>query len=397
MLFRSSCLNCLFLISQLGLIQNSYIFEACLSHPSSRVRDYAVNLFPIFEKKNPEVRKLLLRRIGGNRAPATGIQMPTEPAEFVDFLMDRMAEGEIRDKINILQEVGSEPHWKKDPRIINFLRNFCLKEKEPFVLATLVKTIALLSGGDEWDTLSPFLYHEDSRVVSNSVEGFVLMKDTRVLGFLNKWLESADLDQREHIRILSAGMSLIRDQSQSDALNLLRRLSEGNVTAVAAFVHHLNQWDNPTEDLIDIVLDLTAREVRPDILFECANFLSKYSSARTIPVVEKMLEEMDYGEKYDLLKKLSTNLIERFPSAAKKEMANSKLEVDGVVSSAQSKIAAKIGEKPLKSFEPLIVDTRDEQSDSFLQNPWLWLCLLTMLLAGLGLLFTQSLVIQPRA
>lgn len=393
---ESSCLNCLFLISQLGLIQNSYIFEVCLSHPSARVRDYAVNLFPIFEKKNPEVRKLLLRRIEGEGPSPANANIPSESIKFVDFLMDRMAEGEIRDKIDILQEVGSEPHWKEDPRIINYLRNFCLKETEPFILATLVKTIARLSDGDEWDTLSRFLHHEDPRVVSNVVESFVLMKDFRVLDFLNEWLKSADLDRREHIRILSAGISLIREQSQSNAVELLRRLSAGNVTAVAAFVHHLNQWEKPSEDLIDIVLELIAREVRPDILFECANFLSKNGSERIIPLIEKMLEQMDFGEKYDLLKNLNSNLTARFPSVTKRRVAESTKKVEEVVSSAQSKIAGKIGEQPLKSFQPIIFKGPDEQPDSFLQNPWLWLCLLTMFLAGLGFWIMQGLVVQPK-
>jgi len=392
---ESSCLNCLFLISQLGLVENSYIFEVCLSHPSDRVRDYALNLFPLFEKKNPEVRKLLLRRPGNQKISHVLEEIPAESVKFVDFLMDRMSEGEVRDRIDILQEVGSEAHWKEDPRILSFLRHHSLKEEEPFVLATLVKTIARLSDGNEWETLSRFLSHEDSRVVSNTVESLVMLGDERVLEFLHTWLETANLDKREHIRILSAGMDMIKEKFPKTALELLRRLAMGNVTAVAAFIHHLTLWETPSEELVDIVLELTAKEVRPDILFECANFLSKYSTARVVPIIQDMISRLDAGEKYEIIRKLYRHLQERFPTAsAEKADEKGKLSSE-VISSAQSKVSEKLGTKPLKSFEPIVFDSPVSDRGSLFQNPWFWFFIFTMLLIGLGAIFVESLIPQP--
>ena len=391
-----SCLNCLFLISQLGLSQNTFIFEACLTHSSEKVRDYAQKLFPLFEKKNPEVRKLLLRKPGNQALSNALSKAPAESVKFVDFLMDRMSGGNTREKIDVLQEVGSESHWQEDPRILSFLKHHIAKEEEPFVLATLVKTIARLSKGDEWETLSPLLHHEDSRVVSNTVESLVFLGDERILKFLDELLEEADLEKREHVRTLSAGMELIKKSSPRKALELLKRLSQGNVTAVAAFIHHLKQWDKPSEELVDSVIELTAKEVRPDILFECANFLSKYSSGRVIPIIEDLVSQMDAGEKYEILRKLQVHLEERFPQSDDQEKSpDAKGVRTKVISSAQARVSEKLGTKPLKSFEPLMIESVPVDRGNLFQSPWFWFFILTMLVIGLGALFVQSLLPAP--
>jgi len=382
-----NCLNCLFLIYQLELLDNLYIFETCLAHSSPRVREYASRLLPLFQRRNPEVSKLQLRR-SENEADSSDLEQ--DPGGMAGFLEELLGSSRTREKIDILMGLSKEAdYWSGNREITSLIRNHLKAEEEPFVLSTLVKTLACLSDGNEWASLSPFLKHGDARVVANTVEALVRLRDMRVAEFLERRIHEHKITDRENVRILSAGMVLLISSKPSLALEVMRKWSQGSITSVAAFVRYLGYWESPSDELFSIVMRLVNYEVRPDILFELAGFLEAKATPHVYEDLGACLSRVSAGEKFEILSGLRDRLRKKLGLEDQESKADLRQLVGQVDSGFQDRVAQRIGEEPLAPFEELFQEPVQPFYAGLFRSPWFWAFIVTMLVFYLGVVFTS--------
>jgi hypothetical protein len=381
-----NCLNCLFLIYQLELIDNLYVFEVCLAHSSSRVREYCSRLLPLFQRKNPAVAKLQWRRSIQEENP---VDLKTDLGGMATYLEELLRSSRTREKIDVLMGLcGQADHWRGKLEIASLVRS-CLKtEEEPFVLSTLVKTLACLSEGNEWASLSPFLKHGDGRVVANTVEALVRLRDLRVGEFLERRSQDYEITDRENVRILSAGMVLLITSKPDLALEVMKKWSEGNITSVAAFVRYLNYFESPSDGLFSVVMTLVKHEVRPDILFELATFLEDKAPRHIYDALGASLSQVSAGEKFEILSGLRDKLRKKWGLEDEDGPADLRQLVGKVDSGFQDRIAKRAGEEPLAPFEELFLEPSQPFYTGLFRSPWFIAFVVTMLVFYLGVLFT---------
>lgn len=383
-------LNCLYLVYQYELIENGYIFEVCLSHKDEAVRAYSAKLLPLFEKKNPSARELLLR----SREGETQESLYTGEDSDLTKLKQVLASEAIRDKIDFLQHIDENHPLANSPGIGEFLVGYLSACRENFVVATLVKTIARIDVEDHWGVLSPYLSHGDPRIVSNTVEALAERGQEQLLPYLESLLREGDFHTKEDVRTLTSGLKYLHSCNRKLTLLGMEKLSQGNVNAVSAFVRYLHIFEEEdTKDLIPIVVRTMAREVREDVLFECSNFLAKYAGKEVLAKIQNLVSGAESPEKKEILNRLVLSLKKRFgvKEGSSKSKANrgkeKKLEKN-------TQLLEELGIQSIDEIEPhpLIANVKAGAVAVFsrlVSSPWILFCVLLTIFSGLGFLIIR--------
>jgi cytoskeletal protein RodZ len=306
---KQKCLNCLFLINQLKLTDKITILETCLNHSSKKVRGFALKILPTFETEHPEIRKLLLR----NRPNKTSeYSLSNEHSALLSAATELFSSDEVDSKVDFLMELRTNPEWLKDGQLQGFIKTQLKTQSDPFVIATLVKNYVLYKPDDGWAELSPFLQHADKRVVSNTIEALVSLKETNVIGFLETFISSSDLSQKASRRILSAGLPLLIQHAPEQAFQAMEALAQVGSTGVSTFLFHLAKWEKPPVALNALVIQLIQNEIRLDLLQPLANHLIQNGTIDDYVKIHIMLSMVKEGDKSKLLQRLDEQMSKNF-------------------------------------------------------------------------------------
>lgn len=104
---------------------------------------------------------------------------------FSETLLTSADSGEKIEILKILYNI-SDIWWL--PKLKELLK----KEKDPFVIATLVKTIGFIGRSDSIELLKPFLKNSDARIIANTIEGLTGIDDDNLLKVFEGFLEHND-------------------------------------------------------------------------------------------------------------------------------------------------------------------------------------------------------------
>lgn len=298
---ETKCLNALHLIQELSLTQNKHILQTALNHKSIRIRAAAEKLKPLFAAQQ-DVEQYQLRSYK-SQPPNILAQYQkatkTPPAELKQKLKELQKTDQQAEKIELLLQLQKHT---EGATLLPQIREMLTTEQNTFVLATLVKTISLLSGEDEWDNLKPFLHHADGRIRSNTLEVFAERLDQRVIPFAKEIIDNFSATDSHHIRIISACIPVLRSREPELGLKAMKTLAAGDIGSVAAFITLLPKWkDSRQEELTEIVLELLHREIRKEVLEACIEFLSPQISLELYEKIKPIILGLKDGTKKQLL------------------------------------------------------------------------------------------------
>jgi HEAT repeat protein len=299
---EAKCLNALHLIRELKLQQNVHILQAALNHKSARVREAAEKLKPVFAESLKEVTQYSLRNTKPQRPDVLSQYqqaMETLPEELVQKLSELQQLDKQAEKIELLLKLQKH---SEGALLLPKLREMLDREKNEFVLATLVKTIGLLSSDDEWENLKPFLSHKDGRIRSNVLEVFAARLDKRILPFVRETIENFRSDDSSHVRIISASIPFLRSCQPELGIRAMKKLSEGDISSIAAFVTLLPKWkEHSSPELITIIIELIRKEIRKEVLEACLNFLKPQADPELYRTIKQIIHGLKSGQKKQLL------------------------------------------------------------------------------------------------
>ncbi|PCJ17439.1 MAG: hypothetical protein COB02_13530 [Candidatus Cloacimonadota bacterium] len=260
----TSCLEVLFLIYELSLLDQSFVLENCLSHKDPNVSSYARKILPAYIEKFPHLTDLSIRT-----------RIINQDSIFLSDLANKLKANSINEIIDFIVKIRKFDKEKLTDKILSILLLHLKDELNPFIIATIIKTLPFFKGFKGHEQIGQFLFHEDQRVVSNCVESLVELGDENILGFIALKLANLDYSCKEDLRIISASIPLLREKKIDLALQYMRALSLSSDHAIYTYLHHLKTWDN--SELIESVLLLLSRDSRPKILKLLCGYLNKYS------------------------------------------------------------------------------------------------------------------------
>jgi len=352
------CLNILYLIDHLKLDNSFHLVETCLNHASQQVRERATKLLKL--SKAGDVEQMQLR----TQAPPKSHQEPDSgnpqvktvsderEQEFINQLKEKVRNADHQGTLQILREISRTSFGGPLP---DFLRSLLQSKSlglDPFVLATAVKSLAQISTQNEWETLEPYLSHNNPRVASNTVEALVILKDQRVLEHLRSVAKEANFEDPATVRLLCSGMEMIKARDTSLALEIMQRFSQGDLNSVSSFVLELNRWDNPPKELQFQVLDLLQSEIRQEIVKACVSYLEIHGDAQCLDRLLILTQKMHDGQKKKRLSDLAYFLMENLgikPLHLNQSTTEPITEIDEVASDLKDKVLQSLEKAPTTS------------------------------------------------
>lgn len=111
------------------------------------------------------------------------------------------------------------------------------KEFDPFVTATIVKSLGMVGGADSSEILIPFLKHDDDRIVANAIEGLTAAEDPQIIVHL------ADCLAHESNRVKANALKALKSFSGVNPLFQIQKMSESeNPLTRESSVYVLNDF-----------------------------------------------------------------------------------------------------------------------------------------------------------
>ncbi|MDD2716096.1 MAG: tetratricopeptide repeat protein [Candidatus Wallbacteria bacterium] len=128
--------------------------------------------------------ELLSRHMEKKAPPQTTVQPDSPKTDIAKTLRS----GNPQEKISFLKEVLA--NQVELPRYLLF--ETIGKERDPFVLATLISCVGRFGTADDGDQLSPFFNHKDPRVKANTIEAARQLKSEKIYKLIVPLLQDAD-------------------------------------------------------------------------------------------------------------------------------------------------------------------------------------------------------------
>lgn len=260
----SSCLAVLFLIYELGLSDQLFVLESCLNHFEESVRTYAKKLLPSYVNKFPHLKDLQVRS-----------RVTTSEDIDLGQLSEVLQDKDIAKVVDYLIKMRKLPKETLTNEVLDCLLVHLRDEINPFIIATIIKTLPCFQNFKAYDEICEFLLHEDQRVVANCVECLSEQDDKRVLEFIALKIAHLDYSCKEDLRIISGAMTVLRRYEPNLALQYMRGLTVANDHAVYTYLHDVCSWDD--NQLLESMFLLLNRENRVRIVSSLCEYFRKHS------------------------------------------------------------------------------------------------------------------------
>ncbi|MCO4782785.1 MAG: hypothetical protein KC646_10720 [Candidatus Cloacimonetes bacterium] len=295
----SSCLATLFLIYELNLSDQLFVLETCLNHEDSRVSSYAVKLLPLYIKKFPHLKDLEVR---------TRV-IDTEEVDLKQ-LSTTLKDKDITKVVDYLIKLRKLPKTMLTTEVLDCLLSHLKDEINPFIIATIIKTLPCFENFKAYDEICEYLLHEDQRVVANCVECLSDQGDKRVLEFIALKIAHLDYSNKEDLRIISGAMKVLRKYEPNLALQYMRGLTVANDHAVYTYLHDVREWDD--DQLLESVFLLLSRENRVRIVSSLCNYFKKHSDLASFRLFINLINHTTDTEKRKVLVDCYSELLGKY-------------------------------------------------------------------------------------
>lgn len=399
------CLNVLYIIKELQLKEVFDLVQKCLNHPSKRVRQHAEDMLENFSEEHQEANRLSIRSVGPKSEASDDLEFDLdqefeqtlgdqattaeEPGELdMDFgtsddgpmaqytrivdksdgavtheydeelsreylkkLKEMLKSKDTQAQIGLLFEISRH---NVGGELLDFLRELLTAKPDAFITATLVKVIGILSNEDEWNTLSVFLNHRNLRVVSNTVEALVSLKDKRLIPHLNEKIQEVDVNEAAQVRILTSGLPLLMEFQPEKAVEIVHLLAAGNLGAIASLVVILQKWNDPPAQVVQVAVHLVSQESRLEVTRSLCSFVEQWVDEKQYEEIRAMVRELEPGSRKKVILE-SLRLMERRLGIE----AHEKLDLD-----SETQVGAQDLQKAAEGF--LEEKGIEVQKDSFL-------------------------------
>ena len=172
---------------------------------------------------------------------------------------------------------------KKDERALPLVEEALQKEKEPFVISSLVKAVGAIGDSSHITLLQGFLKHDDSRVRANTVEGLEMIGDDLCFPILVPMLQ--DPDNRVKANTIKALMRYDEEGAKDLILKLAKSSKEGR-RASACFCLHVAE----VEWVEEVLMGMIKCEDSIDLLKKECELLGAHGSIDSVGWLANKLE-----------------------------------------------------------------------------------------------------------
>ena len=258
--------------------------------------------------------------------------------EFETLFQRIMESGNVQIQLEVLTEISLSPQRYSHQGVLLQLKSALKNSEHVFVIATLIKVIGQLSMKTEWDLLHGYLKHEDRRIAANTLEALTLMKDIRVMPYLERVFKLEDSPQK--LRLLSAGLPLVKVKDKNFAFQIMRYLSQGSLQAVKEFEKHLNEWGKPTQDFVKYLCELIIELGKSKLAVSCKSYLYKYRKE-----VSTSIMRMVYDQSKNPFRENVLSLIQDIEKTRLDQQEPKKESTSSMVFGALQETVARLGKK----------------------------------------------------
>lgn len=277
--------------------------QAELSSPDPKIRRQALlrlagvpksreilNLFLQIAQRDPEARiKLLARqlyqetRASLGEEASVGLDLRVGTGEFDPANLEAVfRSGDPSARLEAIRQALKDPQSE----ILESLRKQLSTEKDPWVIAMLLKAIGQRGDAQDISRIQPYLSDKDLRIQANAIEALELIGDELAFSLVAPMLQSSDS------RIRANAVKCLVRCDPEEALNTLERLAESSdVKSRESALYCMGIVEHPR--IVTIISRMLAREDEEVLQKRQIQILAEEGDPKTVGALAYLV---DHGQ-----------------------------------------------------------------------------------------------------
>jgi len=247
---------------------------------AGEIHSEAVTLPELEEKPSAEFHQKQEVRLPGKE------QIFSNPYQYLTRLEEILQSGTEGQKIDLLKKLLNYEVVPDPAEALILIRSALAGERESRVLRYLIDVIGILSFGDEWGALEPYLNDEREEVKSSAVKALSKLGDLRVLPHLVGILDQNSLNSAD-LEILEYSFEILRTKRPDMGITVISRILDEGEGEWARIQRILEEWECPPTDINGILIERLVQVSKPSMVRFILEFIRENGGKWDLPRLKK--------------------------------------------------------------------------------------------------------------